>query len=83
MINYKMQVQTSTGGVCWEYNFEMASNAMAAEYAMRHTKQFAGVNWFMSLLLWRRDEFDTEDWRVVGEYGLNEVTAKEIKRERA
>lgn len=53
MNKYMMILQTSTGGISWEYSFYMASDKMALDYARRHTKSFAGVRWFMALLLWR------------------------------
>jgi len=67
MKHYMMQIQTTPDGLAWEYRFEIASDEMARKYAQAHTKQFAGVRWFMSLLLWRQDD---EDWLPLDEYAL-------------
>jgi hypothetical protein len=71
MQSYKMVTQTSTGGLQWEYNFDMASDAMATDYAMRHTAQFACVPWFMSMVLFKDEApgtATTQDWVFVAEY---------------
>ena len=78
MQQYMMQVRSATVGLPWECKFEMASDEMAKDYVSRHAKQFVGVSWFMSLMLWRRNRFSKEDWRPVAEFGLNEPTVKEI-----
>ncbi len=79
MQQYMMQVRSATVGLPWEYKFEMASDEMAKSYVSRHARQFAGVSWFISLLLWRRDEVNTEDWRPVAEFGLDPPIVREIK----
>jgi hypothetical protein len=77
MQRYMMQVRSATVGLPWEYKFEMASDRMAKEYVSRHAKQFAGVSWFMSLLLWRYEGTEANDYLPIAEFVLNEPTVRE------
>ncbi len=78
MQSYKMVTQTTTGGLQWEYDFEMASDATAIEYTLYHTAQFAGVRWFMSMLLFKK----VEDWELVQEFGIRKPEAYAMTRRR-
>ena len=56
MKDYRMVCQTTTGSLQWEYSYTSASNEMAIGYAASHAKQFAGVRWFMALLVFTIDK---------------------------
>lgn len=73
-MQYKMQLQTSTGGLPWEYNFDMNSDKMAREYTRRIAIQFEHVPWFMSLILWG---LHTSGAIPLSEYKLEPVEARE------
>lgn len=61
MNEYKLMVQTTTGMVPWEYNFNMASDAMAVDYAKSIAAQFNSVRWFMGMGVWRMNSAEPGD----------------------
>jgi hypothetical protein len=54
-MNIKLQCQTTSGHLSWEYNCELPTANMAIEYARSHAKSFACCEWFMGLLVWDMD----------------------------
>lgn len=54
----KLQLQTTTGSLPWEYNTEIVFKDVTnvLEWATRHAVQFNGVPWFMSMLIWKMDD---------------------------
>lgn len=62
---YIFQCQTTTGGLPWQHQTEMASDEMALEYGARLAKDFIGARWFMSLLVFSAD-------KLIGTIVINE-----------
>ena len=76
MNEYRMQVQSSIGGLSWEFPFHMASDEMAIAFAERYVRQWAHVRWFVSLIVWRM-----KDQEPLVELGTEEViNVRRIKR---
>jgi len=76
MTEYILQMQTLTGGLPWEYRFEMGSHEMAKGYVVKYIENGSlSIPYCRSVILWTtHDEFIAE-W----EFTTN-VTAKEIHR---
>lgn len=73
MNDYKMQWNPAVVGLQWEYNFTMASDAMAYDYTKRQVKQISGASSFKSLLLWRMS-----NQTLIGHFKLDEPSVVEI-----
>lgn len=64
-MQYKMQIFTTLSGIPWEHNFDIASDSMAREWAMRSI-QSAGPHSCMSVILWRMGD----DEAKIGEFKM-------------
>lgn len=74
---YRMQWESATVGLPWQYDFDMPSDRMAIEYAQRHTGQMDSRT-FMAMLLWRMK--DDGDGELIARFALNEPTVRNTVR---
>ena len=74
MNDFKMKCKTTTAGLPFEYDFEMASVQMAREYVKRHVGKWSQVPWFMAMELWVNDDkglsVGEDNWKPIAEYTL-------------
>lgn len=78
MIQFKLQLQTTMVGLPWEYDFGMASRAMAEDYAKRVIgQQFGHVSWFMGATLFMKRP--NEDWIPLAGITIDEPEARITK----